>query len=186
MAGVQYKASADWPVLGRKLRKDMGRVKAGLPLLTSDDVKQYVETGKISVDGIQLTSGDLQVSRFVELPENSTRATNTDNDVVVILDIQLHPELEAEGLSRELINRVQKLRKKAGLQATDDVTVYYAFESGDGKDIISAIEKHKDVISKTCRGVPVDVAGRPANAAILIEEEQEISETKFMLSLVRM
>ena len=39
LSGVQYKAVADWPVLGRKLRKDLGRVRNALPNVPSDAVK---------------------------------------------------------------------------------------------------------------------------------------------------
>ncbi|KDN40480.1 hypothetical protein RSAG8_08100, partial [Rhizoctonia solani AG-8 WAC10335] len=183
--GVKYRAVADWPVLGRKLRKDMGKVKAGLPSLTSDDVKSYVKTGTIDVAGIKLVAGDLTVQRYVDLPEDGTSATNTDNDVVVVLDIRIHPELEGEGLARELINRVQKLRKKAGLQAVDEVDVYYSFANGEGKEILKAVREQEEMIQKSIKGLPKDVAGRPKGTAVLIEEEQEIGETKFKLSLVR-
>lgn len=186
-SGVQYRATADWPTLGKKLRKDVGKVRAGLDKLTTDDVKSYVQTGKVTVAGIELVAGDLTVSRYVAGGEEKggDTGTNTDNDVVVILDLRIHPELESEGLSREIINRVQKLRKKAGLQATDDVEVYYKFEEGDGDALRAAIQEHSDSIQRTCRGLPTDVAQRSLNASLLIEEEQEINEVKFLLSLVR-
>ncbi|CAE6425630.1 unnamed protein product, partial [Rhizoctonia solani] len=183
--GVKYRAVADWPVLGRKLRKDMAKVKAGLPNLSSDDVKSYVQTGTVDVAGIKLVAGDLTVQRYVDLPDDGTSATNTDNDVVVVLDIRIHPELEGEGLARELINRVQKLRKKAGLQAVDEVDVYYSFANGEGQDILKAIGEQEEMIQKSIKGLPKDVAGRAKGTAVLIEEEQEIGETKFKLSLVR-
>jgi isoleucyl-tRNA synthetase len=137
------------------------------------------------VAGIKLVTGDLAVQRYVELPEDGTAATNTDNDVVVVLDIRIHPELEGEGLARELINRVQKLRKKAGLQAVDEVDVYYSFADGQGQDIIKAVSEQTEMIQRSIKGLPMDVSQRPKGTAVLIDEEQEISDTKFMLSLVR-
>ena len=153
--------------------------------MTSDAVKAYVSSGTVDVAGIKLVAGDLAVQRFVELPEDGTAATNTDNDVVVVLDIRIHPELEGEALARELINRVQKLRKKAGLQAVDEVEVYYKFADSEGEDIVKAIKEQAEMIQKSIKGLPVEVAQRPKGAAVLIEEEQEIAETKFLLSLVR-
>lgn len=188
-SGVRYKATADWPVLGRKLRKDINRVKNGLPLLSSEDVKGYVETGIITVDGIQLVQGDLTVSRYVELPtdnEQATFAPNTDNDVVIVLDIQIHPELIGEGLARELINRVQKLRKKAGLQATDDIEVFYRFNQGaDPEDLKRAMVEYEEMIRRTVRNAPRDVVHRSQGKELIIEEEQEIADVKFSLLLVR-
>ena len=187
-AGVKYRAVADWAVLGRKLRKDLGRVKNALPSVSSDEVRKYLDTGKITVDGIELVAGDLAVQRYIELPEqteggSAQYATNTDNEVVVRLDIQVHPELQTEYLARELINRVQKLRKRAGLQATDDVDVFYSFEQGVGEDIRAAMEAYMDVIEKTVRSAPRDVSERGADRKVLLEEEQEIAEVKFVLSL---
>ena len=184
-SGVRYRAVADWPVLGRKLRKDIGRVKNGLPKVSSDAVKAYVKTGKLVVDGIELVEGDLTVQRYLELPESATEkyATHTDNDVVVRLDIQVHPGLMGQWLAREMINRVQKLRKKAGLQATDDVDVFHKFETGEGEDLKVAMEEHQEMISKTVRSVPKDASHRQPHQKVLIEEEQEVAETKFVLSL---
>ena len=188
-AGVKYRAAADWAVLGRKLRKDLGRVKNALPSVSSDAVRSYVETGKLTVDGIELVAGDLTVQRYIELPESNGAAqfaTNTDNDVVVRLDIQIHPELVGEWLSRELINRVQKLRKSAGLQATDDVDVFYQLESGEGAELREAMREHGEVIQRTVRSVPKDVAERKSRQQVLIEEEVEIAEVKLVLSLARL
>ncbi len=164
---VRYKATADWPTLGKKLRKDIGKVKAGLPKLTSEEVKAYEQTGTVIVDGIQLEKGDLVVN------------------VVVLLDIRTYPELEAEGIAREFINRVQKLRKEAGLQATDDINVYYDFEVGTGLEVLAAIAKYADVVTKTIRSAPADVRKRPEDAVILIDRRQEIGDVGFHLSLTR-
>jgi isoleucyl-tRNA synthetase len=187
LSGVRYRAVADWGVLGRKLRKDLVRVRNALPSVPSEAIKVYVETGKITVDGIELVAGDLTVQRHLELPPTAEGqyATHTDNDVVLRLDIQVHPDLLGEWLAREFTNRVQKLRKKAGLLATDDIDVYYCFEDGVGADLLAAIKQHADFIQKTVRGVPVDVKERTAGAQLLIEEEQEVAEVKFVLSLVR-
>jgi isoleucyl-tRNA synthetase len=185
-AGVRYRAVADWAVLGRKLRSNLGKVKSALPGLSSDDVRSYIETGRVTVAGIELVEGDLVVQRYIELPEgDGSYATHTDNDVVVRLDIQVHPELASEWLVRELISRVQKLRKKAGLQATDDVEVYYQFEEGVGAGIRDAMREHAEVIERTVRSVPADASARKAGSDVIIEEEQEVAETKFLLSLVR-
>lgn len=185
-SGIRYKAVADWAVLGKKLRKDLVKVKAALPGVPSQDVKEYVATGKIVVGGIELVEGDLQVQRYIELPagQETQYATHTDNDVVVRLDIKAYPELTSEWLVREMINRVQKLRKKAGLQATDDVEVYYKFEGGSGTEIVSAMERHAEVLQKTVRNVPVDEKERKGGETLIVEE-QEVGEVKFSLSIVK-
>lgn len=183
--GVKYKATADWPVLGKKLRKDMGKVKNALPTLASEAVKEYATTGKIDVAGIPLSAGDLIVSRFVDLPPDTTLATNTDNDVVILLDTKVYPELEEEGLAREIISRVQQLRKKAGVKATDDVEVFYQFAEGGGDRLENAMKRHSDLIRRTTRSLPAESSLRKPDAVVQLEEEFEIGETKFKLSCVK-
>jgi len=187
LSGVRYRVAADWAVLGRKLRKDLGRVRNALPKVSSDEVKGYISSGKITVDGIELVDGDLAVQRYLEVPPSSEGqfATNTDNDVVIRLDIQIHAHLQGEWLARELTNRVQKLRKKAGLQATDDVDVFYRFEEGSGADLITAIQGNTEIIKKTVGSLPADVKEKREGAVVIIEEEQEIDDTKFMIYLAK-
>jgi isoleucyl-tRNA synthetase len=186
LSGVQYRAVADWAVLGRKLRKDLGRVKNALPQVSSDDVKAYTSSGKIIVDGIELVEGDLTVQRYLELPSSDRQfATNTDNDVVIRLDIQIHGHLQGERLARELTNRVQKLRKKAGFQATDDVHVFYRFEDGSGTDLLAAIQENTEIIKKTVGGLLRNVKEKSEDASLVVEEEQEIDDTKFVLYLTK-
>ncbi|KAF8160771.1 tRNA synthetases class I-domain-containing protein [Crassisporium funariophilum] len=187
LSGVRYRAVADWAVLGRKLRKDLGRVRNALPNVSNDAVKAYITSGTITVDGIELIAGDLTVQRYLELPASSEGqfATHTDNDVVIRLDVQVHADLQGEWLARELTNRVQKLRKKAGLQATDDIDLFYRFESGSGLDLLAAIQDNSDIIKKTVGCLPLDVKDKKAASEVIIEEEQEIDDVKFMLYLAR-
>jgi isoleucyl-tRNA synthetase len=187
LSGVRYKAVADWPVLGRKLRKDMGRVRNALPNVPSDAVKAYTTSGTIIVDGIALVEGDLTVQRYLELPSASEGqfATNSDNDVVIRLDIQIHADLQGEWLSRELTNRIQRLRKKAGLQATDDIDTFYRFEPGSGLELLAAIQDNTELIKKTVGSLPVDVKEKKATSEFIIEEEQEIDDVKFIIYLAK-
>lgn len=188
LSGVRYRAVADWAVLGRKLRKDLVRVKNALPGLSSENVKAYISTGTIFVDGIELIAGDLTVQRYLELPASAEGqyATHTDNDVVVRLDIQVHPELQSEWLVREFTNRVQRLRKKAGLQATDEVNIFYHFdEEGSGEELISALSQNAAIIRKTLGSLPTNVKERKQGTQLLIEEDQEVADVKFELYLVK-
>nr|GAT56292.1 predicted protein [Mycena chlorophos] len=186
-SNIRYRAVADWTVLGRKLRKDINRVKNALPNVSSDAVKAFIDSGKIVVDGIELVAGDLTVQRYLDVPAVAKNqfATNTDNDVVVRLDIQIHPELRGEWLARELTNRIQKLRKAASLQPTDNIHVFYQFDAGAGVDLLAALDEHSEMIQRVLGGLPTDAKNRKAGSVLVIEEEQEVADTKFMLYLVK-
>jgi isoleucyl-tRNA synthetase len=186
ISGVRYRALADWGVLGKRLRKDIGRVKKALPSVPSDDIKAYVKSGSLVVDGIELVAGDLTIQRYIELPNGSEQyGTHTDNDVVVRLDVTVHEELLGESLVRELINRIQKLRKKAGLQATDDVEIYFSMEDQAGLDILAtAMNDCADTITRTVGSMPVKVNEIQKDRTVIIEEEQVVARWELVLWLV--
>lgn len=110
--GIKYRAEADWKVLGQKLRKDIAKVKEGLPKLKSDQVKEFVQKKEIFINGIKLVEEDLQVIKYFENAD-SHYETSSDKEVLILLDVKIYQELQEEGWAREIVNRVQRLRKKA-------------------------------------------------------------------------
>lgn len=194
---VQYSVTADWPVLGKKLKKDVQKVKKSLPDVTSNDCKAYLANKKITVAGIELVEGDLVVRRALKEDENSkNQETNTDNDVLTILDVAIYPELAQEGLAREIINRVQQLRKKANLKPTDDVKMEYRVqEDPDHIGIENVFEEQRQYIEKALRR-PVDkhvvtewdgpVTNGDKADDIIAEEVQEVQKATFLLRLLKL
>ena len=182
--GVEYKAVADWPTLGKKLRKDVKKVKDALPNVTSAEVRNYLETGRLTVAGIDLVEGDLNVIRG--LPESAAEGgqeVGTDQDVLIILDTNIYDDLKTEGLAREIINRIQKLRKKCGLRATDDVLVQYELVK-DSIDFEKVLQTHMDMVSKTCRSEIVKFDGSREDS--IADEEQNIEDTIFKLKIFQL
>lgn len=194
---VQYSVTADWPSLGKKLKKDAQKVKKALPNLTSDDVRRFVQAKAITVEGIQLGEEDLIVRRGLKEDDASkTLETNTDNDVLTILDTELYPELVREGVAREIINRVQQLRKRAKLVPTDDVKMEYKVLSDPEKiGLEEVFEGHGKAFEKALRRplekhVVTEFGGEVSNGDdfgfVLAEEEQEVQKATFLLRLVKL
>ncbi|KKK24643.1 hypothetical protein AOCH_001747 [Aspergillus ochraceoroseus] len=191
---VQYSVTADWPTLGKKLKKEVQKVKKALPSLSSDDVKKFVTDKKILVDGIELVEGDLVVKRGLKQDSSSeAMEPNADADVLTILDVHLYPELAHQGLGREIINRLQRLRKKAGLVPTDDVKMQYVVLSDpDNVGIREAFETQASVIEKVVRR-PLEqckaAEGKLPNAdeeGMIMQEEQEVQNATFLLRLLKL
>ena len=192
---VQYTVTADWPSLGKKLKKDAQRVKKALPDLASDEVRAFVKSKRIKVAGIELTEEDLIVRRDLKDDEASKNLeTNTDNDVLTILDAASYPELAKEGVAREIINRVQQLRKRSKLVPTDDIKMEYkvlndpenigiqeVFQT-QGKAFEKALRRPLDnhVVTKVGGEIP------QFKEDIIAEEEQEVQKATFLLRLVRL
>ncbi|RCI14333.1 hypothetical protein L249_5945 [Ophiocordyceps polyrhachis-furcata BCC 54312] len=189
---VQFSVTADWPVLGKKLRKDMARVKKALPGLSSDQVQGYLEDGEILVDGIRLVAGDLVIRRgLAEDATSNNLEMNSDNEVLTILDVEICPELAQEGVAREFINRVQRLRKKAGLQATDDIRMAYRVLSDpDNTGIAAVLSSHAATFERALRRPLEKFEDASKDGSkddkVIIEEEQEVQRATFLLRLLHL
>jgi isoleucyl-tRNA synthetase len=180
---VAYRAEADFRVLGIKLRKDMPKVKNGLSRVTSAEVKQFAKTGHLLVEGITLFEGDINVIRYYSGTSSNWEAAN-DKEVLIVMDMENDKELEREALSREVVNRVQKLRKRAGLVPTDLVHYFYQL-SEDPNDQLKAVFASQDqYILKVLKRSLQSTTGVEKNEKFIICEEQEINGSKFGLTLV--
>jgi isoleucyl-tRNA synthetase len=183
--GVEYRAQADWSVLGRKLRKDIGKVKKALPLLTSEQVQGYMTDKKITVDGIELVEGDLTVVRGLsESAISGGQEFNTDQTTVVILDTHIYEDLKTEANAREFVNRVQRYRKKLGLQPTDDVQVEFEVIN-DTINLSECLTKHSDLLKKSLRRDLLK-CGECTTGDFLGEEDQEIGDATFKLRILKL
>ncbi|EEB08391.1 cytoplasmic isoleucine-tRNA ligase Irs1 [Schizosaccharomyces japonicus yFS275] len=180
--GVVYSVQADWPVLGKKLRKDMAKVKKALPSVTSEQVKAFQIQKEMVLDGIKLVEGDLQIHRSVQSTDEFLKS-NTDRHVVVLLDTRMYPELESEGLAREVINRVQRLRKKSQLQVTDDIRMTYSM-TNDSIGLADAIKANQGLFEKVLRRNLEADDGE--TSGVIANEEQEVQGATFMLKLLKL
>ena len=100
-------------------------------------------TGTLIIDDVVLGAGDLTVQPYIEPPSHGKYASHANGDVAIRLDTEVHEELLGEWLAREVINRIQKLRKKAGLQATDNVEVCLLFEKDGGGQLRDAVREYE-------------------------------------------
>ena len=193
---VQYSVALNFQKVGKKLRGDAKKVQKGLLELNSSDCKGYLSTGKIEVAGVVLEEGDLIVKRGLPQDDKAseTQETNGDNEVLTILDVGVYPELAQEGLAREIIARVQQLRKKAGLKTTDDVKMEYRVKADPQNiGIASCFEQQGAFIEKALRRpvdkhvvTEVEPVQNGVKEDVIVEEDQEVQDATFLLRLVRL
>ena len=80
------------------------------------------------------------------------------------------------------MNRVQKMRKSAGLVPSDRIKVFFAKKEGEDESVLKAIEAHKKSIEERL-DCPIFDAEVPASESVIITGEDEISEVKFQFTL---
>lgn len=92
--------------------------------------------------------------------------------ILVLLDVSHDQEMVDEGMAREIVNRIQKLRKKAHLIPTDQITVYYNISPEDS-DLNRVAKEYRDFIEVSIKA-PFTKSDAVTTGAIA-SEEQEVS-----------
>src|SRR5690606_15155383 len=115
----------NFKVLGPRFGKDLKAVAASISGFNQNQIKEIEQEGKISIEisgkSITLHRQDVEVSsQDIE----GWLVANHDG-ITVALDITITPELKNEGIARELVNRIQNLRKDSGLEVTDKINVSF-------------------------------------------------------------
>jgi isoleucyl-tRNA synthetase len=182
---VQYSATADFPVLGKKLKLDAKKVFAALPKLSNEQVCQMVHDQSITVEGVQVDAKDLVIRRSLKKDKSTTLETNTDGDVLLILDLENSRDLRLEGLSREVIRQVQRLRKrlrkKMSLVLPDDMQIEYeVLTDPENIELEEAFVTHASSMSTVLRA-PVQKKAVGNENEIILEEFQEVQGATFLL-----
>ena len=94
----------------------------------------------------------------------------SEGKLTVALDITLTPELEKEGVARELINRIQNIRKESGLEVTDKIRV----EIEDIEAVHDAVADHAGYIGQQTLAVEVVCTANPAGTNVVDSDVNDI------------
>jgi isoleucyl-tRNA synthetase len=113
----------NFKALGPRFGKDMKLVAGIINSFQQEDIALLEKTGEksISIEGKQITLG----LEDVEITSSDIEGWLVANQsgITVALDVSITPELKKEGIARELVNRIQNIRKDSGLEVTDRITV---------------------------------------------------------------
>ena len=114
----------NFKVLGPRFGKDMNQVVAAIEKFDADDIQKIEEKGVFALE-INGKSINLQLSD-VEISSQDIEGWLVANQgaVTVALDVTITEALKAEGIARELVNRIQNLRKDSGFEVTDMIDVF--------------------------------------------------------------
>ncbi|XP_030812376.1 isoleucine--tRNA ligase, cytoplasmic isoform X2 [Camarhynchus parvulus] len=180
--GVRLRAEPEHTVLGRRLKGAFKPLMAAIKELSSEQLERFQETGSIVVEGHELHGEDLRL--MYQMTEGSAQfEAHSDAQVLVLLDVTPDQSMVDEGVAREVINRIQKLRKKRNLVPTDEITVYYrALPEGEYLDTV--IQQHAEFIFATIKAdlKPYPV---PTSREVLIQETTQLKGSELEITLVR-
>ena len=178
---VTKKIKPNFKTLGKKLGGDMKIGQAAIENLSQEDIKEIEKTGRWTLDVGQGTDAspassvqrptstyELALEDFVISSEDipGWQVAN-DGEVTVALDINLNDTLVAEGTARDLVNRIQNIRKDKNLDITD--RIHISVEKHDA--INAAIENFSDYIKAETLADRLDLMAQLAGEEVALNDE---------------
>lgn len=142
---MNYSLKPNFKVAGPVLGKNIKAFGAALAAADAAAVVAELEAGGKYV--LKVGDDDMKIEKdFVDVRIDAKEgfAVAMENNLFVILDTNLDQDLVDEGFARELISKVQQLRKQKGLEMMDNISITIAADD----EISAAVKKHKDYIMK--------------------------------------
>lgn len=170
---VSLAARPNGATLGKKAGPKMNEISQGLGKLSYGDIQKLDSGEKITIAGIEVGAEDVRIQRTVAKSRFPVAASST---IIVSLDTSIDRNQELEGLAREVVNRIQKLRKDSRLQLDDRIRLEI---QADG-EIKEAVEKFKDYISEQTLAKSLEM-----KSAVSLKNRQhfDIDEAKIEIAL---
>jgi isoleucyl-tRNA synthetase len=149
---VSYSLRPNLPVLGPRYGKDVGKIRGALEAADATSVVRSLRSGEaVQLAGFELGGGDV----LVGVQASDGWAAAEDGGYVALLDTSITPELRAEGLGRELVRRLQDLRREAELDVSDRIDVRYAL--GEGAETIgNAFAAHGGYVAEETLALSIE------------------------------
>ena len=140
---ISYSFKPQLKTVGPKYGKLLNGIRKALSELDGNKAMAELRANgelKLDIDGneVVLSEGDL----LIETAQMEGYVTESDNDIAVVLDTNLTPELIEEGFVREIISKIQTMRKEAGFEVMDKIQVYVK----DNKVIEDIMKAHAEEI----------------------------------------
>ncbi|HVR34192.1 MAG TPA: isoleucine--tRNA ligase [Acidimicrobiia bacterium] len=137
---VELSCKADFKKLGPQLGPRMKEVAAEIAALPSDDVGRLLDGATIDVGGMSITAADVLVQRVAR----EGVVVEAAGGLAVALDTTLDEDLVVLGMAREVISRVQGMRRQKDLAVTDRISLTW---QSDDAAVVAAFARHGDVIA---------------------------------------
>ncbi len=159
----------NFKTLGPRFGKDMKLIANKINSLTADDIKTIEQKGKLDVD----CNG-----KIITLERTDVEITSQDIEgwlvanegaITVALDVTINDELREEGIARELVNRIQNLRKDSGFEVTDRINV----EIKKVQQIIKAVNANLEYIKAETLTDNIDLVDNVNNGTEVVFDDVE-------------
>jgi isoleucyl-tRNA synthetase len=184
---VTLSLAPEFKVLGKKLGSKMKAVQAAVKALSHDEAVKVLEDGKITIEDVELDAATELVSKlaFSKEGDHWEATESSDGACVIALDCTQDQAIISSGMSRELVNHVQQLRKGAGLDLSDLVEVFFQEEEGI-TSTEDAVAMNVEMLEAKLRGsIPLPERLAPSWIVPLKSDIVDVGGSKVKVSVCR-
>ncbi|MFN8390642.1 MAG: isoleucine--tRNA ligase [Bdellovibrionota bacterium] len=191
---VSLKARLNTKLLGKTLGPKLGRdgmrsLQGFVETLTTDQLKSVERGEAVQFQDIQLGREEILVERTVlEAGKAGGRVAASSGQITIVLDTLLTPELRLEGMAREFVNRVQKLRKDFNFDVTDRIVIRFMTAC---PRLPAALSEHKGYVMEETLAVELHEVKSESDmglqgSSVHLPIPQEIEGKTVIIGLTRM
>ncbi|MBR2720065.1 MAG: class I tRNA ligase family protein, partial [Lentisphaeria bacterium] len=140
---VKRSCKANFKALGARLGKEMKLAAAKIAQLTAQEISSILAGNPLTITLSDNSSAEIGADDLIiKREERPGLVAASENGVTIALETQLTEELEAEGLAREFVSKLQNIRKESGFEVTDRIAVVYS----TNERAAAMLEAHRDYI----------------------------------------
>eukprot|EP01129_Flabellula_baltica_P007870 TRINITY_DN3088_c0_g1_i1.p1 TRINITY_DN3088_c0_g1~~TRINITY_DN3088_c0_g1_i1.p1 ORF type:complete len:1072 (-),score=281.44 TRINITY_DN3088_c0_g1_i1:18-3203(-) len=178
---ITLSVKLDGKALGPKLRRDIQKAQKEAAALTNEQILDIERNGSVELAGYTIKLKELFINRKY-VGDASKWEASGNTSAIVLIDTELDEELILGGFTRELMNRVQRLRKQAGLTVTQkNVEVYYQHSGKDSERIDLVLASSKGDIEEATGTVLIPSGEETGDD--LVEATTEVGDSVLTLKL---
>jgi isoleucyl-tRNA synthetase len=157
------KVKPDFKKLGPRYGKDMKQLTVFFQSMTMQEIAQFEASGSFTFD-IEGQERVIELSDVEIISEDIPGwLVANEGRMTIALDITVTDELKKEGLARELVNRIQNLRKSSGFEITDKICLTIS----SSKEMNESIQEHKKYISNQVLANSIDIINQLNEGTVL-------------------
>ncbi len=177
---VRLEAKPNFRALGQRFGSRTQAAAAGIRALSGDALSDFIRGEEVVVDvggePHRLQPDDLEVTQVAR----GDLVVESGDGFTLALDPTIDEPLRLEGMARELVNRIQRLRRDSGLEVSDRIRLWI----GGDADARAAADRHRDYIAGETLALAVDLDGAPDSADVM-KREVEVDGVGAMIALQR-
>lgn len=155
-----------------------------LSKLSVKEIESIQAGEKITVNGFEFGPEDIDIVTKIKAESLADyQELAGQNDLFVLLDLRQDDEMRQKGITREVINRVQRLRKKANLSPEDNITICIDLPSQSSL-IKEALTAQKNFLQQSIKK-PVELRAVDTTTASIAEDKFDVDGEEFTVIIVR-